>query len=163
MIRFVLVLIVAITSLAPLTLSAEEPHGETHTAQEKMLLIGAPDIIFTKTDLERLDIGEAWLMTLVRDTSQTRYVRQRAIGALAMLGSPQARAEIERIAARDADLEVRAQAVRSLAWSFGPKDPAGVRKTLKHLRQDLDPATRVARVIDAELVKLAPASDAPTR
>jgi len=161
--RSVTVLIVAITSLAPLTLSADESHGEHAAEQQKMLLIGAPDIVFTKTELERLNIDEAWLLTLVRDMSQTRYVRQRAIGALAILGSTQARVEIERIATNDTDLEVRAQAIRSLAWTYGPRDPEGVRELLTRLRRDLDPATRAARIIDAELVRLAPASGVPAR
>lgn len=85
------------------------------TAQD---LLGAIDVQLTTPLLDQYGLDEATATRFVDDDKQVRYVRLRALSALAVRGTDTARARIERAALSDADTMVRAEAAVLLARGF---------------------------------------------
>ncbi|MCA9537813.1 MAG: hypothetical protein KC620_02930 [Myxococcales bacterium] len=134
--------------LAPLSATAEPPPPSAE------LLLRAIDIPLTPERLEAAGLDEDFAAAALADAARDRYARVRALGALAVHGSPHARQLIEAAALADADEAVRAQALISLARAFGPDDRAAVTSFLID-RLPLATAAEV-ELIDRELRRLHP-------
>ncbi len=106
------------------------------------LLLGAIDVPLTDEGLARAGVTEDVAAAVASDGQRRRYLRARAVAATARFRSAEGRALLERLAAQDADHEIRIQAIISLARAFGPADPAGVGATLDALRSDAPDAVR---------------------
>ena len=129
-------------------------------ADAGLRLRSALDVPRTADLIRTTNLTEATATAALADAGSPRYLRLRAVSALPFFGTPTARALAERTAAEDADEVVRVQAVTSLARGFGPKDPAGVRATLRRLAATAPKA--VAEALPGELAALEAAIPAPT-
>jgi hypothetical protein len=126
-------------------------------------LLAAIDVPLTADLIRQTGLSEAIATAALADAKSPRYVRLRAVSALPFFGTPTARALAERTAAEDADEVVRVQAVTSLARGFGPKDPAGVRATLRRLAAGAATAPKaVAEALPGELAAFEAAVAAQT-
>jgi len=115
-------------------------------------LLGAIDVPLTPEAMARAGVTEAFATETLGRATARRYLRQRAVSALGLLGTDTARRIVERTARKDADVQVRVQAVISLARAFGPTDRAAVATTLRELSGDAPaPVVKAAR---AELERL---------
>lgn len=143
----------ALTALALLAaLSGPAVAAPPAPTPEAEMLLGAIDVMITPATLKQAGITEAWATAVVDDIKARRYLRARAIGALAIIGTDSARARIERAASADHDLEIRIQAVISLARAFGPADEERVNGFLKGLAPEAPEALR--DVLHRELTRL---------
>jgi hypothetical protein len=115
------------------------------------VLLGAIDVPLTPETLAAAGLDEARATAVARDATARRYLRVRAAGALGVLGTDGARRTLEALAAEDADVEVRIQAVTALARVWAPRDPA-VAERLRALRTNAPRA--LDGVLAAELRKL---------
>ncbi len=116
------------------------------------LLLGAIDVPLTDAGLARAGVTEPVALAVAADGQRRRYLRARAVAATARFRTPQGRALLERLAAHDADHEIRIQAIISLARAFGPADPAGVGAALDALAPGAPDAVRA--LLDAERARL---------
>lgn len=116
------------------------------------LLLRAIDIPLTPETIARAGLTPAEAMAVVADGEASRYARVRAVGALGVFGTLEARRVIERLAVADPDEQVRVQAVISLARVFGPDDRAAVAGFLVDRLELATPA--VDRVVLKELERL---------
>lgn len=124
------------------------------------VLLAAIDVPLTHEVIGRVGLTEAHAATRLADVSAKRYVRLRAVSSLPFFGTPTARALLERTAAEDRDVEVRIQAVTSLARGFGPGDPVGVLAALNGLAKGAPP--KLAEAIAVEIGRLNTPPAAPS-
>lgn len=125
------------------------------------LLLGAIDVPLTDEGLARAGVTEDVAAAVAADGQRKRYLRARAVAATARFRSAKGRALLERLAARDADHEIRIQSIISLARAFGPADRASVTAALQAM-QPTAPAT-VRPLLDAELARLRASAPSPTK
>lgn len=125
------------------------PPAPTKSAE---LLLGAIDVLLTPENIQKAGLTEAWATAVVDDAGARRYLRARAVGALALMQTPTARARIEHAALADADDEIRIQAVISLARAFGPADREQVTRFLRGAAESGPPALRT--IVHGELARL---------
>ena len=145
----VLTLLLAAPAMAQTPAKVEAPVPAT-----AKILLEAIDIFLTPQMMDKAGLTEAYAQAVVASDAR-RYIRARAISALAMFATPSARATLEEAAYRDADPEIRIQAVMSLSRAFGPTDKIGVRAVLRTVAQDAPETLR--RVIVREQARLSPA------
>lgn len=116
------------------------------------LLLRAIDIPLTPETIRQAGLTPADAMAVIDDDQATRYARVRAVGALGVFGTPEARRTIERLAVADPDEQVRVQALISLARVFGPDDRDAIGGFLVDRLEVATPA--VDRVVIKELARL---------
>ncbi len=114
----------------------------TGQAAQPMQLLGAVDVPLTSARMEAAGVDEALALRVLDDGGGDRYLRARALSALAALATPAARTRIEAALRSDADPEIRIYAAIALSRRFGAHDV---------LRSIVDAPKPVARVIRLEL------------
>jgi HEAT repeat protein len=119
------------------------------------LLLGAIDVVLDPMTVTAADLTEDHALSVARDPNARRYLRVRAVGALAIFGSARARAALREFARHDLDVEVRIQASVSLARGFGVDAPGETTAFLLQVADGAPPA--LARVIRHEVRRLQPA------
>ena len=126
--------------------------GHAAPTDRAELLLGAIDVLLTAENMAAVGLDEARLLRVARDQTRRRYLRVRAVGGLGILGTAEGRRLTSTLAATDPDVEVRIQAVLSLARGFGRADPDGVARELRRLASEAPPA--VGAMAQAELRRL---------
>jgi HEAT repeat protein len=109
-----------------------------------MALLGGVDVPLSLPAMSRAGLTQAVARDVLANPTRRRYLRVRAITALAHHASPEARAAIED-ALGDVDREVRIQAAFTLARRFGPADAVQVADRLRAAlsRADADERQRL--------------------
>ena len=148
--RFTLVSLCFIVSTAGASVAAETPKPMS----EAETLLAAIDEPLTMQAIADAGLTETMAIGRLDDAEARRYIRLRAVSALGYFRTPTARARVEAAATKDADLEVRIQAVTTLARAFGAGDVTGVIALLSSLRRAAP--ERLTQAIDAELRLLEP-------
>ena len=153
-----LVVLLALAAAAGPAVAQTDPRqpaaqvAPTRLPAAAVLLLGAIDVPLTEQGMARAGLTEPVAAAVLSDSSRSRYLRARAVAAVARFRSPAGRALLERVAATDPDDELRIQAVISLARAFGPTDRPGVSAHLEALAHTAPGPVR--GVIGNELTRL---------